>query len=259
MSAYDNVQSLLDGPSEKAAELRAALGELQACIARGDMMLGLVPEDAEEVVLSGLKQLAELGDPSDQLQFVEEVYFGNHEALAEAAARLAAELANQDETGRASMIRGYMFYRGFGVERDLGASAAQHEAAAKLGNADSMFELFVFHTKGEGVEAAPAKAKLWLRKAADNGSARAQFNLGADSAQRGDLAKAAHYYGLAAEAGHGRAAGTLAVMLVNGDLPQDTKRAQSLIYDALELGYPVDELFMTLGLDPDELGVDLML
>ena len=86
------------------------------------------------------------------------------------------------------------------------------------------------HAKGEGVPADDAKAVSWFRKAAEQGIAAAQYNLGlmyvnGDGVPK-DGAKAVSWYRKAAEQGNARAQSNLGWMYVNGKgVPKDDVQA----------------------------------
>src|SRR3546814_7749698 len=86
--------------------------------------------------------------------------------------------------------------------------------AAEQGEARAQSNLGLFYMKGEGVSRDPAEAARWWRAAADQGLSQAQFNLGVLYEQGEgvavDYAEAARWYGLAAAQGDRNAANRLA-------------------------------------------------
>ncbi len=138
---------------------------------------------------------------------------------------------------------------------DLGASCASHTAAAAAGDADAMFELYLYYGQGLGVAPDAAASRRWLERAAEAGQARALYNLGAAWASgregRVDMARAADYYQRAADRGNGRAAATLAVMMLTEELDRDDAQAGRWLDRAEELGFPAWEMLASLELsDP---------
>jgi TPR repeat protein len=92
--------------------------------------------------------------------------------------------------------------------------------AAEQGNAKAQFNLAVMYDSGKGIRQDYAKAVKWYRKAAEQGNAKAQFNL-AVMYQNGkgvwqDYAKAVKWYRKAAEQGNAKAQFNLAVMYDSG-------------------------------------------
>lgn len=149
-------------------------------------------------------------------------------------------------------LLGHCTYAGFGQPSDPAAAARFHQAAADLGSSDSMFELYVFHAQGIGVEVDAELASQWLQRAADAGNERAMYNLAAMFATgRGvsrDPDASVQWYERAAAAGHGRAAATLAFMLLTGQgAERNRERAEQMHTRAAELGFPVDAFFTQLG------------
>ncbi|MBT6462129.1 MAG: sel1 repeat family protein [Opitutae bacterium] len=94
------------------------------------------------------------------------------------------------------------------------------EKAATEGNAPAQYNLGVACAEGLGVRQDYRKAAEWFQKAADQGDTRAQFRLGRMSLQgRGvarDDAQAIQWFTKAANAGHPRAQSHLGAMYVRG-------------------------------------------
>jgi hypothetical protein len=65
------------------------------------------------------------------------------------------------------------------VPQDFTQAADLYRRAAEQGNASAQFNLGLLYDNGEGVDKDYAQAAAWYRKAAEQGVARAQFNLGA--------------------------------------------------------------------------------
>ena len=71
-----------------------------------------------------------------------------------------------------------MYCNGQGVPRDYAAAVSWYRKAADQGDARAQFNLGAMYAKGQGVLRDSAVAILWFRKAADLGDANGQFNLG---------------------------------------------------------------------------------
>jgi TPR repeat protein len=65
-----------------------------------------------------------------------------------------------------------------GMPQDYKQTEARFRKAAEQGNADAQFNLGYLYDKGQGVPQDYAQAAAWYRKAAEQGFAPAQFNLG---------------------------------------------------------------------------------
>jgi hypothetical protein len=93
-------------------------------------------------------------------------------------------------------------------------------ARAEQGDARAQFNLGLMYDTGEGVPQDDAEAVRWYRRAADQGHADAQFNLGFMYINgRGvpqDDAKAFRWYRLAADQGDATAQYNLGLMYANG-------------------------------------------
>ena len=72
-----------------------------------------------------------------------------------------------------------LYAEGRGVAQDYAQARAWYEKAAVQGNADAQYNLGVLYNKGRGVAQDYAQARTWYEKAAVQGHAKAQFNLGA--------------------------------------------------------------------------------
>jgi TPR repeat protein len=136
---------------------------------------------------------------------------------------------------------------------ELEASHASHMAAADAGSADAMFELHILYAQGLGVAADPEVSWKWLERAAAVNHPRALYNVGAAhaSGSRGavDMKKAAEYYERAAGQGNGRAACTLAVMILQHDVDGTAEDAARWLDTADQLGYPSLDMLDTMGLE----------
>ncbi len=92
---------------------------------------------------------------------------------------------------------------------------------AEQGHAKAQFDLGVCYAKGEGVNKDPAEAAKWYRKAAEQGDAGAQYNLGGcyynGYGVDKDHAEALKWYRKAAEQGDARAQVALGACYFLGD------------------------------------------
>ena len=93
--------------------------------------------------------------------------------------------------------------------------------AAEQGDATAQFNLGVMYDKGEGVTRDYAEAVRWYRRAAAQGHARAQFNLGLKYAKgegvTRNYAEAVRWYRRAAGQGNARAQSNLGAMYAKGE------------------------------------------
>ncbi len=135
-------------------------------------------------------------------------------------------------------------------------SAATLLRAADAGSTDAQFELYIYYAQGLGVEANPQTSQAWLQRAADGNHGRAHYNIGAAFASGGhgtdgtpNFAKAAEFYQRAAQAGNGRAAAMLGVMILNLELPGTEADAIEWFDKSDALGYATWELLDAAGLD----------
>ncbi len=71
-----------------------------------------------------------------------------------------------------------MYDKGEGVPQDYAKAMQWYQKAANQGDADAQFNLGVMYYEGEGAPQDYAKALQWYQKAANQGDAQAQYNLG---------------------------------------------------------------------------------
>jgi uncharacterized protein len=110
---------------------------------------------------------------------------------------------------------------------------------ADQGSGDAQFNLGQAYRLGRGVPADLRTAQSWFEKAAQQGHAQAQANLGLILHQNGERQRAMPWIRKAAEAGDPRAQYVLGTELFNGDLlPKDWPRAYALMQLSAGQGMP---------------------
>jgi TPR repeat protein len=113
-----------------------------------------------------------------------------------------------------------MYANGHGVPKDEAQSFAWYRKAADQGHARAQYNLGVIYAYGQGVVKDDAQAIAWFRKAAERGYALAQYNLGVMYEHgRGvakDDAQAVAWYRKAADQGDADAQNNLGLMYANG-------------------------------------------
>jgi len=170
------------------------------------------------------------------------------------ACLMAEELAKRGgDEGRSLYLLGLLKCQGFGTQADPAAACAMQKKAAEMGNADAMFEAYLYHETGTGVEKDSGTALAYLRLAADKGHSRGMYNMAAYLATgRGmpkDLAKAAEWYFRASEAGNLKATANLAMMYARGEgVKKDLEQAELLFDEAEYMGLDVSDARDSVGL-----------
>jgi TPR repeat protein len=113
-----------------------------------------------------------------------------------------------------------MCKRGLGVKQDDVQAMYWFGKAAEQGNAQAQFNLGLMYGDGRGVKQDDAQAVHWYRLAAEQGLASAQHNLGwmydRGFGVKKDGAKAVHWYRKAAEKGYADAQFNLGLMYGDG-------------------------------------------
>ncbi|WP_336724604.1 tetratricopeptide repeat protein [Cellulosimicrobium cellulans] len=245
--AYEAARDALDDRAASRERVLAAAHGLRDAFARNEHVIGLLPGDAEQVLVDTYRRAdaggADAVSREAATSWVREAYFRRLPVAAEAAERVD-RLAEDDPDGGAHVLRGWMRYNGYGFRQDAAAAVADHEEAARRGNADALFELSVLTATGQGAPVDEARSRAFLEQAADAGHPRALYNLAAEHATgRGrprDSARALELYLAAGDQGNGRAAFTAGVMMLTGDgsLP-DPARAGRAFALAEDLGFDV--------------------
>lgn len=216
----------------------------------------LAKDDDRAIELFGLAE--QLGHPDAPFEFAKTVYYAKRVDLAQEAWRRAEAFSDSaPERTDALVLVGYLLNAGFGVAPDPVAAARKFRAAAMRFDADACFELAVLSSTGAGVPQDSDAALAYVFWAAELGSTRAQYNLGAfygagtDGLPR-DSEMSLQWYLKAADADHGQAALTAALMLLTGDggLTVDPEQAAELLTRAARLlgREAVEERLTAMGL-----------
>ncbi len=122
---------------------------------------------------------------------------------------------------------------------DYARAIGEWRPLAQAGDADAQFNMGQAYKLGRGVQADMSTAMDWYRKAAAQGHARAEDNLGLLMFQQGDRAGAMPYLQKSAARGEGRAQYIVATALFNGDqIGKDWVRAYALMTRASASGLP---------------------
>jgi cell division septation protein DedD len=150
-----------------------------------------------------------------------------------AAAAIAAALVS---TSAAADVRaGIEAWRAGNYEEAI----RQWRPDAERGDADAQFNLGQAHKLGRGVPLDLQQAQTWYERAARQGHAQAEANLGLILFQNGERERAMPWIQRAAERGDPRAQYVLGTAHFNGDLvPRDWPRAYALMRRAADQGLP---------------------
>jgi uncharacterized protein len=202
-----------------------------------------VPQDKEEAV-AAYKRAADLGSDYGAYLVAYNLYW-TFKRYDEAYGYAITALKGRDPEGSLRYLLGIMAYNGRGRPKNIAESLQLHLEASRRGNADALFELFVYAMNGIGDR---GKAVSYLTEAARRDQPRACANLGVFYATGQlpgidrDLTESVRWYKRAAELGIGRAAAALGVMALRGEgMPRDEDVARKYLDRAEELGFDVDE------------------
>jgi len=185
-----------------------------------------------EAAQAALQSAADAGEPQAKLLLGEALLKSNDKATEEKAIALLQDAAGSGYATEAYKALGDHF---LAVGDAVRAVAALQQAAGD-GDNDSRLKLGKLLLDGEGIEADPARAVSILEQAAAGGrAADAYAMLGSYYRNAGEAAKAAEYFGKAAEAGDAEAKLVLGQMLLKGDgIAANPARARQLIRQAIE-------------------------
>lgn len=201
------------------------------------------------------------GVPNAQLRYVQFLWYRCRETASSEEQRRAYKLAeemisNDDDEGRASYLLSLLTCQGFGTPPDPIKARNLLGVAAAAGNADALFELYIYYETGVGGPKDSAAAIDCLSRAAEMGQSRAMYNLAACLATgRGvekDLAAAAKWYFKSSEAGNVRATANLATMYAKGEgVRKDFDQAKLYFDEAEYMGLDVSEMRASVGMRLD--------
>lgn len=141
--------------------------------------------------------------------------------------RLAA--ANGDPSAQFEI--GSRYAEGKGIKQDFEQARAWYQKSASQGFALSQYRLATFFERGLGVEKDAERARVWYERAARQDNVKAMHNLAVLAASTGkdhkpDYAKAARWFGEAAQRGLADSQFNLAILHANGlGVPEDPKQA----------------------------------
>ncbi len=131
-----------------------------------DEMIGLAPVALEQIermrnlTVAALERAAQLGHLQAGVDLANRIYFSR---MSERATEAFEWAKRAESIPRALYLLGLFTYAGFGCEKDVTESLRYHRMAAEAGEADAMFELYVFYVKGVGVSVDKAAAVSWCR------------------------------------------------------------------------------------------------
>jgi TPR repeat protein len=132
---------------------------------------------------------------------------------------------------------------------DYATAVTELKPLAEHGNAEAQTLLASLYQFGQGVPQDSAQGQAWMQKAADQGYAYAEYQLGSlyrDGAVSRDFAQAVHWYGQAATQGYARAQTNLGALYEKGSgVPLDHAQSAALFRKGAAGGDPVG--FFDLG------------
>ena len=94
-----------------------------------------------------------------------------------------------------------MYLNGYGVPKSYDEALNWYKKAAKQGSADAQYNIGAMYQDGHGVWQSDVEASIWYRKAAEQGYAAAQNNLGIILGDGGDNVEGYMWLHLAAAQG----------------------------------------------------------
>ena len=239
----DNVINIGGAARRKAAEEAAARKAAEEAAARkATELYDVILKDAGVMKLAavkavkeffglGLKEAKDLVDAAP-CKLIEGVSKADAEALKESLEECGATIelrecsavskaAARKEAEEAYKIAEDYYYGRNGKPKNEAEAVKWYRKAAEQGHADAQFDLGYCYKEGEGVTQDYSEAVKWYRKAAEQGHATAQNNLGY-CYEKGhgvpkDYSEAVKWYRKAAEQGNARSQYNLAICYDNGE------------------------------------------
>ena len=143
-----------------------------------DLLIELEDEDAKEMPLERLRQLADEGEPIAMNILGDRYYYDSEVSENYTKAREWYEKAAEKGNAEAMASLGFIYEKGRGVPQDYGKARVWYEKAAEKGNGDAMFFLGLLYNNARGVPNDYEKAIYWYEKAVEKGIREAMFCLG---------------------------------------------------------------------------------
>lgn len=124
-------------------------------------------------------------------------------------------------------------------EGDPKAAFEHYLKLAEQGDAEAQYALYNAYDNGDGVEKDEEKARMWCKRAADNGHIVAAAVTGFHEMIFGSTLEGVKYWEIAAQGGHMKAATDLADLYLEGKdgVPMNKARAIELLNEAANSGY----------------------
>jgi len=211
MGALDTIEKAADKGDPQAMTLMGVCYAMGRDVAQDD-----------DVAARWFRKAADAGDPSGALALGNWILEGKGGLQRDAseAARLL-EVASSKGVQEAHTMLGILCNEGMGVSKDHTRAAALFEMASAGGDFKAMYNLGVLEIEGKGVKAAQAKGMEKVRRAATAGIVEAQFTVsiwyrdGALGTKQDDR-KAYDWALKAAKQGHAQAQHNVGVQLAGG-------------------------------------------
>ena len=150
----------------------------------------------QETETDALRRQADNGNIEAMMVLATRYYLGNHGVIQDFGQALELSMkAAVKGHGKAMFRVGMSYIHAKGVAQDLTKAAYWFDQAARKGQPNAMFNLGIMYYEGKGVPKdlvlakrligaavdkgiSSHKARIWLRRAAENGDKEAMFNLG---------------------------------------------------------------------------------
>src|SRR4051812_20462471 len=131
----------------------------------------------------------------------------------------------------------FMYRDGRGTKRNDAQALAWYRKAAEQGHAPSEYNLGLMYAQGEGAKRDPAAAEKWFRRAADHGSVEAQVKLAEIAIADQKYEEAFLWFSKAAEQGDADAAFNVgSLYYVGRGVAKDEAKAAEHYRKAAQLG-----------------------
>lgn len=223
---YKLLARLLNDPDASGADLFAAAGELRDCFVRSEHLIGLLPGDAPELLVTGLERAGRAGVVDAWLELGRLLAYGAAPWAPYPERDIPASIEAYREADRTGSLAGALGW----VRIAYFANSADHEQdaarrldellAAHPADPDVLLLSGYLRYQGYGHPADPAAAVPFHMSAAEHGSADAAFEMSVlyatGSGVPADQDESMRWTFRAAELGNVRAMGNLGVFYATG-------------------------------------------
>ncbi|MFI7677937.1 tetratricopeptide repeat protein [Actinophytocola sp. NPDC049390] len=247
--SYEAMARLRNDPGASGGDLFTAAKELRDSFVRGEHLMGLLPQDAPDVLVDGLERAGRAGIVDAWLELGKLLAYGCAPWAPYPEQDVSASVAAYQEADRAGSLAGALawiriaYYARSDAHEQAAARRLDDLLAAAPDDAEVLLLYGYLRHQGYGHPADPATAVPYHRAAAERGNADAAFEMsviyGTGSGVPADQDESRRWTFRAAELGSVRAMGNLGGMFATGrGVEQNPVTALEWYAKAADAGHP---------------------